>query len=36
MLSGVAANGLFGGNIAFLKTAVEFLIGLIKAKEPNE
>jgi len=35
MLSGVAANGLFGANIAFLKTAVEFIIGLIKAKEPK-
>ncbi len=35
LLSGVAANGIFSGNIVFLKTVVEFLIGLLKAREPK-
>jgi len=33
LLAGVAANGIWSSNLAFLKTIVEFLIGLIKAKE---
>lgn len=34
-LAGVAANGIWSSNLAFLKTIVEFLIGLIKAKQPS-
>jgi hypothetical protein len=33
-LSGVAANGFFSGNILFLKSLVEWLIGFLK-KEPS-
>lgn len=35
VLSGVAANGFFGGNILFLKSIVEWVIGYLKAKEPK-
>ena len=34
-LSGVAANGFFSGNIMFLKSLVEWLIGFILSKEPK-
>jgi len=30
--SGLAANGIWSGNLAFLKTIVEFVIGMLKAK----
>jgi len=33
-LSGLAANGIWSSNLLFLKTVVEFLIGLIKTKQP--
>lgn len=33
--SGLVANGIWSSNIAFLKTIVEFLVGLIKAKQPT-
>ena len=36
LFAGVAANGIWTSNLVFLKTIVEFLIGLIKAKEPKE
>ena len=36
LLTGIAANGIWSSNLAFLKTIVEFLIGLIKAKNPTE
>lgn len=35
VLSGVAANGFFGGNIMFLKSIVEWAISYLKAKEPK-
>lgn len=35
-LSGIAANGIFSGNIMFLKSLVEWLIGFILSKEPIE
>jgi len=36
LFAGVAANGIWTSNLVFLKTIVEFLIGLIKAKETVE
>jgi len=31
--SGLVANGIWSSNLAFLKTIVEFLIGMLKAKQ---
>jgi len=36
LLSGAAASGIRGQNLLFLKSIVEFLIGLILKKEPSE
>jgi hypothetical protein len=36
LLSGAAAAGLRGANLLFVKSVVEFLIGLILSKEPDE
>lgn len=36
LLSGVTAAGLRGTNLLFVKSVVEFLIGLILQKEPKE
>jgi hypothetical protein len=36
LLSGAAAAGLRGTNFLFLKSVVEFVIGLIVSKEPKE
>ena len=36
LLSGAAASGIRGQNLLFLKSIVEFVIGLILQKEPKE
>lgn len=36
LLAGAAAAGLRGANLLFVKSVVEFLIGLILSKEPKE
>jgi len=36
LLSGTAAAGVRGTNLLFLKSVVEFVIGLILSKEPKE
>lgn len=36
LLSGAAAAGVRGTNLLFLKSVVEFVIGLILSKEPKE
>lgn len=34
VFSGLLANGIWSSNVAFIKSILEFFIGLIKAKQP--
>lgn len=35
LFSGLLANGIWASNVAFIKSILEFLVGLIKAKQPT-
>ena len=35
VFSGLLANGIWSSNVLFIKSFIEFLVGLIKAKQPT-